>query len=174
MFNKGSQSQNVVTFIERVTRKVYLIRNDAKCTRTIIDGLIKLIDSEKLIVKSITFDNGTEFAGHTRLRERGIDTYFCDPGSPWQKGSVEHCNGMLRRFFPFDLTAQAITEEYVIEVADIINQMPRQILNFKNPHQIFNDIFKITTVSESRVKLAKPATEATSFNQKFSCVAFHS
>ena len=174
MFNRGSQSQNVVTFIERVTRKVHLIRNDEKSTKTVINKLIKLIDEQELIAKSITFDNGTEFADHIRLKECDIDTYFCDPGSPWQKGSVEHCNGMLRRFLPFDLAAQEITEEYVIKAANMINQMPRQILNFKNPSQVFNEIFKTKKLSVSRVKIAKPATEAILFSKEILSVAFHS
>ena len=175
MFNSGSQSQNICTLVERKTRKSFLILNDNKSTKTVMDALIEHIKLEELPVESITFDNGTEFTDHTRLKELNIDTYFCDPGKPWQKGSIEHLNGMLRRYLPFDRPAADITKEYVAQINEKINRMPRKILSRKTPSDAFNDAFKTTRLKrESRMKLAQPAMEAIGFNKKTLSVAFHS
>lgn len=108
IFNKGSQSKNILTLTERVSRFAILIKNENKRSETVIDALIEKIKALDLIIKSITFDNGSEFADHHKLNDLGIKTYFCDPGSPWQKGSIENLNGVLRRYLPFDLLASDI------------------------------------------------------------------
>lgn len=128
MFNSGSQSKNICTFVERVTRHSIMIRNESKHTEVVVDALIECIEKTGLIVKSITFDNGSEFAGHTRLNDIGIKTYFCDPGAPWQKGSNENFNGVARRHVPFDMPSEEITDNYVVEVNEKINNMPRAII----------------------------------------------
>lgn len=138
IFNKGSQSMNILTLIERVTRHATLIRNDDKRSETVIDALIKHIQKTGIIIKSITFDNGSEFAEHTKLKALGIATYFCDPGSPWQKGAIEHLNGMLRRYLPFHMLAVEISKSFVETVNVAINNIPREILGFKTPLQALN------------------------------------
>lgn len=167
MFNSGSQSQNICTLIERKTRKSFLIYNDNKLTKTVMNAIIKRISDEKLFIKSITFDNGTEFADHSRLKELNIETYFCDPGKPWQKGSIEHLNGMLRRYLPFSRPAADITKECVSQVNEMINHMPRKILSCKTPSEAFNNVFNIGNQKkekkENRMKLAQPAMEALCF-----------
>ena len=173
IFNSGSQSQNICTLIDRVTRKTYLIFNRNKSTTTVMNSLISRIKSEKIDVKSITFDNGTEFADHERLNKLGIDTYFCDPHSPWQKGAIENLNGILRRFVPFELPAADITEEYVQKTNAQINAMPRAILGYKTPAEISENFVYSLDFKESRMKTALPAEEAISFNQKGLNVAFH-
>jgi IS30 family transposase len=170
VFNRGSGSKNVCTLIERVARKCIIIRNDNKSTKTVIGAIIEHITKEKLIVKSITFDNGSEFADHIGLKQMGIDTYFCDPAKPYQKGSIEHLNGMLRRHLPFELEAASITKEYVEQINIMMNNMPRKILGYKTPLEMRKFLIQN---SESRVKLARPATEAVSFNEKTLSVAFH-
>jgi IS30 family transposase len=172
MFNSGSQSQNICTFVDRYTRKACLILNQNKSTSCVIDSLIERIKSEKLDVKSITFDNGTEFAGHTRLNALGIKTYFCDPHSPWQKGSIENLNGILRRFLPFELPAADITEEYVYKINKQINSMPRAILGYKTPEELSDHAYGFFNFKESRMKTALPAGEAVSYNQKGLNIAF--
>ena len=86
MFNKGSQSVNTLTIIERKSRMVFLVKHNSKHSTPIIKSIEKQIGNAAL---SCTFDNGTEFSDHWKM---GIPTYFCDPGSPWQKGSVENMN----------------------------------------------------------------------------------
>lgn len=133
IFNKGSQSKNICTLIDRVTRKAVMIKNDDKRTETVINSLLQRIKEEKLTIKSITFDNGSEFADHQKLNQIGIQTYFCDPGSPWQKGAIENLNGVLRRFLPFDRPAHEITTSVVARINKQINNMPRAVLLNKTP-----------------------------------------
>lgn len=140
IFNRGSQSKNIFTLIERTTRKAILIKNENKRSDNVINGLINFIKRTGTIIKSITFDNGSEFAEHTELKTIGIEIYFCDPGSPWQKGSIEHFNGMTRRFLPFSMNAFSITKKQVAEVARKMNLMPRKILGFKTPLEASMDI----------------------------------
>lgn len=174
IFNRGSQSQNICTLIDRVTRQAILIRNDNKYTKTVIGGVIDYIRNSGLDVKSITFDNGSEFAEHWRLKdELGIDTYFCDPGAPWQKGGIEHLNGMLRRYLPFEAPAWEITRNQVAKVNAKINNMPRAILSYKTPNEVFNELCWKDRKKRSSVKAAWPAAGTHYFNQKESCVAFH-
>ena len=166
MFNKGNRSKNVCTLIERVTRKSIIIHNDDKTTKTVIGGIIEYITKNKLIVKSITFDNGTEFADHTRLNQLGINTYFCEPGKPYQKGGIENFNGSSRRHLPFDLSADSITKGYVEHVTNMMNNMPRKIFGYKTPNEVYESMRKQLNQNKGgRVKLAKPATEAILFNE---------
>ena len=94
------------------------------------------------VAQSATFDNGIEFMRHTKLHEHGIDTYFCDPGAPWQKGSVEHLNGMIRRFIPFRVNYEEISQDLVQEIAYRLNHMPRESLGFLTPCEAFNQEFQ--------------------------------
>ena len=137
IFNIGSQSENVCTMIDRVTRQSILIKNKTKHTKLVVDAIIEHIKAAGISVKTMTFDNGSEFAEHERLKaELGIDTYFCDPGSPWQKGGIENLNGVSRRYFPFDQPAHEITSERVAEVNELLNNMPRAILGFRTPLEV--------------------------------------
>ncbi len=171
IFNKGSQSKNICTLVERVTRQAILIKNDNKASNTVLGALINHLKRSPLEVKSITFDNGSEFADHTRLKEElGIDTYFCDPGAPWQKGGIENLNGMLRRFLPFKAPAAEITQKQVAAANAKINNMPRAILGYRTPLEALRNK---GNPSQSRVKSARPAVEAKHFNQKKTCVAIH-
>ena len=151
IFNSGSQSKNILTLIERVTRYAILIFNENKRTSTVIDALIGHITKTGMTIKSITFDNGSEFADHAKLNALGIKTFFCDPASPWQKGSIENLNGVLRRYVPFDMPANQINQDFVFEINEQVNDLPREILGFKSSKQAF---------MESRVKAALPAAEA--------------
>lgn len=146
IFNSGSQSKNVCTMTERVTRHATLIRNESKHTQTVLDTLIHHITTTGMLVKSITFDNGSEFAGHTRLNDMGIETYFCDPGSPWQKGSAENLNGVARRYLPFEEDAHEITVERVAQAALKLNNMPRAILGFRTPLAAYNQALLGATI----------------------------
>ena len=138
IFNSGSQSKNICTLIDRVTRQSILIKNESKHTETVIDAIICHIKKYRPKILSITFDNGSEFAGHERLHEFGIKTYFCDPGAPWQKGSIEHLNGMARRFVPFNMPAHDITDVLVKDVNQKMNNMPRAAFGFKTPLEVLH------------------------------------
>lgn len=166
IFNQGSQSKNICTLTDRLSREAIMIKNESKHSATVIDAIIRHIAEHKLNVKSITFDNGGEFADHTKLNVLGIRSYFCDAGCPWQKGSIEHLNGMIRRFLPFAMKATDITDKLVKSINQEMNNMPRAILGFRTPSEIKRK-------AESRVKLDQPAIEATCDNVKQSGVAIH-
>ena len=123
-FNAGSMSANVLNIVDRKSRVTFLIKNDSKISEPIIAHIRRAIGS---IAKSVTFDNGTEFAMHYRLQDIGIQTYFCDPGSPWQKGSAENSNGALRRYLPFKVPANSITQE-------LLTKSPILSITFREDH----------------------------------------
>jgi len=98
----GSKSSQIATLVERHTRYVMLAKVKSKDTKTVINVLIK--HAHKLpteLYKSLTWDRGKELADHQRFSlDTNIDVYFCDPRSPWQRGSNENTNGLLRQYFP--------------------------------------------------------------------------
>ncbi|MCI0619863.1 IS30 family transposase [Candidatus Wolfebacteria bacterium] len=83
--------------------------------------------------RSVTFDNGIENRYHERL---GIPTFFCDPYSSWQKGSVENVNKMIRRYLPKGTDLSAISQEMLDRIADIINNKPRTVLGFRSAYEV--------------------------------------
>ena len=128
----------VHTEVERVSRKFF-----AK--------LVARIDSEEAIKaqkkifaplpaparKSTTLDNGRENHLHIRLKELGMDTFFCDPYSSWQRGSNEYHNGLLRRFFPKGTDFKTISQKEIDECVEEINDRPRKCLGFYTPNEVF-------------------------------------
>jgi transposase, IS30 family len=164
MFNKGSQSENVLTLVERKSRMVTLVKHESKQSQPIIESIKNKIGAVAL---SCTFDNGKEFALHYTI---GIPTFFCDPGSPWQKGSVENMNGVAREYLPFSLSPSLITQDYLDQVAYTLNTRPRKLLNFLTPYEVFMNC--TNPIEESRVKTAQPAVEVT-FYQNLESVALH-
>jgi IS30 family transposase len=128
----GKEKQNLITAIERKSRFLLIVNNpDGKNAVSVAKRLREKIAPFK--PKSITLDNGLEFAGHTELPAK---TYFCDPYSSWQKGSVEHANGLIRKFLPKSYRGE-ITDKMLENIQNIINNKPRKILNWKSPAQVF-------------------------------------
>lgn len=132
----GRNKQNLITLIDRKTRYLTIINNpEGKNSINVINKIRKKTMNNTL--KSITFDNGLEFAKHHLLNKKGVDTFFCDPYSSWQKGSVEHANGIIRRFLPKSYRGE-INDNIVDLIQDNINNMPRKILGYKTPNEITN------------------------------------
>ena len=165
MFTRGSQSANILTLVERKSRRVTLVKHSSKHTSIVMPSVKHAIEPYAL---SCTFDNGSEFAQHYTLN---VPTYFCDPGSPWQKGTVENTNGLARRYVPFSLNPDLVTQDYLDSVADTMNNTPRKILDYSTPNEVFMKHANLP--SESRVKCAKPALEVL-FCRNLSGVALHS
>ncbi|MCH2189112.1 IS30 family transposase, partial [Candidatus Gracilibacteria bacterium] len=91
---------------------------------------------DEIGIKSITFDNGMEFAKHYLLHQQGIQTYFSDPYSPWQKGSIENLNKLIRRSFPKGTNFDKISEKKIRSVCNNLANTPREILGFLTPNQV--------------------------------------
>ncbi len=135
----GSNNSQIATLVERHTRLVMLVRVPSKDTKTVIDALIK--QSHKLpreIYKSLTWDRGKEMADHTRFSlDTDIKVYFCDPQSPWQRGSNENTNGLLRQYFPKGMDLSNVHQNRLNAVARRLNERPRKTLQYRTPAERF-------------------------------------
>jgi len=136
----GSNNSQIATLVERFTRYVMLVRVPRKDTETVINALIK--QAHKLpreLYKSLTWDRGKEMADHQRFSlATDIKVYFCDPKSPWQRGSNENTNGLLRQYFPKGMDLSNIHQNKLNAVARQLNGRPRKTLQFKTPAYRFD------------------------------------
>jgi IS30 family transposase len=136
----GSNNSYIATLVERHTRYVMLAKVKNKDTESVVSALIK--QSKKLpteLYKSLTWDRGKEMAGHQRFTlATDIDVYFCDPQSPWQRGSNENTNGLLRQYFPKGTDLSVHSQTKLNAVARQLNERPRKTLEFETPAQRFN------------------------------------
>jgi IS30 family transposase len=136
----GSNNSQIATLVERHTRYVMLVRVPSKDTRTVINALIK--QAHKLpreLYKSLTWDRGKEMADHQRFSlDTNVKVYFCDPGSPWQRGSNENTNGLLRQYFPKGMDLSSIHQNRLNAVARQLNERPRKTLDFRTPAERFD------------------------------------
>jgi IS30 family transposase len=138
VFQQGNGSQNILTVVERKSRMVIFKKNDSKHSDVVVGALRDVQLKSKYPMKSLTLDNGTEFTRHANLK---MTTYFCDPGSPWQKGSVENMNGILRRYIDYRIDANIIDQEMLDSVANMINNKPRKILGFLTPNEVISQLY---------------------------------
>ena len=136
----GSKNSYIATLVERHTRYVMLAKVANKDTRTVVSALIK--QAKKLpseLYKSLTWDRGKELADHRRFTlATDIDVYFCDPQSPWQRGSNENTNGLLRQYFPKGTDVSVYSQADLNKVARQLNERPRKTLEFETPAERFN------------------------------------
>ena len=125
---------------------VMLAKVKNKDTESVVSALIK--QSKKLpdeLYKSLTWDRGKELADHERFTlETDINVYFCDPRSPWQRGSNENTNGLLRQYFPKGTDLSVHSQTKLNAVARQLNERPRKTLEFKTPAQRFNACVTLT------------------------------
>jgi IS30 family transposase len=132
--------RQIATLVERHTRYVMLVRVPSKDTKTVINALIK--QAHKLpreLYKSLTWDRGKEMADHQRFSlDTNVKVYFCDPRSPWQRGSNENTNGLLRQYFPKGMDLSNIHQNRLNAVARQLNERPRKTLDFRTPAERFN------------------------------------
>jgi IS30 family transposase len=89
--------------------------------------------------RTLTQDNGTEFALHYKLQQLDMQTYFCNPRSPWQKGGVENMNGRLRRYLPLKANVEALRNEDIAQLAAQMNHTPRKCLDYQTPAEVFSN-----------------------------------
>jgi IS30 family transposase len=136
----GSKNSYIATLVERHSRYVMLAKVKNRTTDSVISALIK--QSHKLpeeLYKSLTWDRGTEMADHHKFTlATNIDVYFCDPYSPWQRGSNENTNGLLRQYFPKGTDVSVYSQAKLNAVARQLNERPRKTLEFETPAERFN------------------------------------
>lgn len=137
----GSRNSFIVTLVERHSRYVTLAKIPNKETETVVNALIK--QARKLpgeLYKSLTWDRGKELADHRRFTiETDIAVFFCDPQSPWQRGSNENTNRLLRQYFPKKTDLAPHSQAYLNTIARRLNERPRKTLDFHTPAERFSE-----------------------------------
>lgn len=127
---KKASPQTLVVMRERCSRKLFARK--VSRLKYAINGFQKI--RKRNPVLSLTLDNGVE---NTRYKELGVPTYFCDPYSPWQKGSVENAIGLIRRFIPKKADLKDFSQAQINSFLNIINNTPMKVLGFRTPNQVF-------------------------------------
>jgi transposase, IS30 family len=131
--------QAVLTLHERSSRILAILRQPSKQAGPVADAIQALLASlPSNLRQTITFDNGTEFARHASLTQTlGIQTFFCDPHAPWQKGGIENAIGRLRRVLPRKTDLATISHNQIRQLASRYNHTPRKCLDFQTPAEVF-------------------------------------
>ena len=136
----GSNNTYIATLVERHSRYVMMAKVPNKNTETVVNALIEqAYQLPTELYKSLTWDRGLEMADHKRFTlATNIAVYFCDPRSPWQRGSNENTNGLLRYYFPKRTNLSLHSQEHLDAVASQLNERPRKTLEFATPAETFN------------------------------------
>ncbi len=131
----GANNTHMVTLVERHTRFAMLVKVPSNDTVTVVGALAKHV--RKLpaeLRRSLTWDRGKEMADHKAFTvATDVKVYFCDPRSPWQRGSNENTNGLLRQYFPKGSDLSAYSQAYLNKIALRLNQRPRKTLGYESP-----------------------------------------
>jgi len=138
---EGSQCSCIATLVERKTRFVVLVKVPSKKKEEFISALIKQAQNlPRELYKSLTWDRGIEMKAHQKFTlATDIQVYFCDPRSPWQRGSNENTNRLLRQYLPKGTDLFAHSQEELDEIAKQLNTRPRKTLDYDTPADRFND-----------------------------------
>ena len=131
----GSKHSQIATLVERHSRFTMLVKTSARDSRTVVDALSEAVGKLPAALRgSLTWDRGVEMAEHKRFTvATDVQVYFCDPQSPWQRGSNENTNGLLRQYFPKGTDLSIYTQTHLNKVARELNQRPRKTLGFQTP-----------------------------------------
>jgi IS30 family transposase len=141
----GKRMSPVATLVERSTRFVMLVAlPDGHKADLVADALAaKITTLPAALTRTLTWDQGHEMAEHVRFTQAtGVEVYFCDPKSPWQRGSNENTNGLLRQYLPRTLDFRTLTQADFDAIADQLNGRPRQTLGFKTPSEALTEMLR--------------------------------
>ena len=131
----GAKGSHIATLVERHSRYVMLAKLGGKDSRTVVDALIERVkELPSNLMQTLTWDRGTEMAQHARFSvATDVQVYFCDPRSPWQRGTNENTNGLLRYYLKRTDDLSVYTQEQLDEIARKLNTRPRETLGFRKP-----------------------------------------
>ena len=130
------------TIVERTTRTTILVPLKAKGAPAVRRAFAKTVKRlPKEMMKSVTHDRGTEMSEHELFtKDTEVQVYFADPQSPWQRGTNENTNGLIRQFFPKGTDFNKVSRKEIKHVQKLLNERPREILNWQTPKEVFNQL----------------------------------
>ncbi|WP_355661488.1 IS30 family transposase [Halomonas salifodinae] len=142
----GAKNSHIATLVERHSRFTMLVQVEGKDTTSVIAGLIR--EAQRLpdaLKGSLTWDRGTELAAHKDFTvATDIKVYFCDPQSPWQRGTNENTNRLLRQYYPKGMDLSTFTQQDLDQVAMRLNERPRKTLGYKTPAEVLSTTVALT------------------------------
>jgi IS30 family transposase len=142
----GSNHTHIATLVERQSRFTMLVKVQSKDTRTVVRALAKQVQRLPAeLRRSLTWDRGLEMAAHKEFSiATDVHVYFCDPQSPWQRGTNENTNRLLRQYFPKGTDLSVCSQADLNRTARQLNQRPRKTLSFRSPVEILNENVALT------------------------------
>lgn len=141
---QGGSNSYIATVVERQTRFVVLVKVKSKETTEVVKSLSRQMKKlPSLLRQSLTWDRGAEMASHRQFTlATDMDVYFCDPSSPWQRGSNENTNGLLRQYFPKGECLSHYTQQQLNRVASQLNGRPRKTLEYRTPAEMLDQVLQ--------------------------------
>ena len=132
------------TLVERTTRMTFLVKIEDQDAMTVRKAFIEEFRHlPKGLKRTLTYDQGTEMAQHKLFsKETEINVYFAHPHSPWERGTNENTNGLIRQYFPKGTDFSKISRDRLKEVQDELNDRPRKTLNWYTPHEKFCEVLR--------------------------------
>ena len=143
----GSNNSHIATLVERQSRFTMLVKVAGKDTESVVSALIREVRFlPEELRRSLTWDRGTELASHKLFTmSTDVDVYFCDPQSPWQRGTNENTNRLLRQYFPKGTNISGYSQTELNDIALKLNQRPRKTLKYKTPGEVLRDNVALTS-----------------------------
>jgi IS30 family transposase len=146
---KGNKS-SVGTLLERTSRYIILVQLDDATSPVVTGGFTReMVNIPEHLRKSLTYDRGREMTNHKDLAANlMLDVYFADPHAPWQRGSNENANGIIRRWLPKGTDLSEYSQEQLNQIANKINDIPRKILDYSKPKEVFSKLMKDCNIKQ--------------------------
>ncbi len=140
---KGAKNRSAVgTLVERTSRYTILAKTDDASAANVLEAFTRRMKTvPPSLRKTLTYDQGTEMASHTLLaKQLNIDVFFCDPHSPWQRGTNENTNGLLREYMPKGVDLNHYSHQDLTAIETSLNDRPRKILGYRTPAEVFCEL----------------------------------
>jgi IS30 family transposase len=142
----GAKNSHIATLVERKSRFAMLVKVEGKDTKSVVAAVSsKVLELPEALRLSLTWDRGTEMANHKQFTvATNVQVYFCDPRSPWQRGTNENTNRLLRQYFPDGTDLSSISQQELDKVSLELNQRPRETLGFRTPAEALHEAVALT------------------------------